>query len=90
MVQDNDAHCQYLPAEQECVGLSEALDKLGEAREALRVAAKALAIASDWHLEDVQVDPPSAWKLEAYGEEASEGWCSVAALARKLRELGGT
>lgn len=30
MIDDNDAHCQFLPADQECVGLREALDALNE------------------------------------------------------------
>jgi hypothetical protein len=59
-----------------------------EAREALRVAAMALDIAVDWDLENVQVDPPRAWNLEAHGEDVSDGWCATTELARKLRELG--
>ena len=58
-----------------------------EIRRALQVAAAALDIASDWGVVDVQVDPPSAWGLEAYEEDAQTGWCSTAQLAVKLQKL---
>ena len=56
-------------------------------KEALRVAADALVIASDWDLPSVQVNPPSEWQLEGAGEDPAEGWCGTYALAKKLREL---
>jgi len=58
-----------------------------EMRVALRVAAEALDIAEDWHVEEVQCHPPKEWELEAYSEPAEEGWCSTTALASKLREI---
>jgi len=58
-----------------------------ELQEALLVAARALRIAADHGLVNVQVNPPRKWHLEAYGEEVSEGWCSVDELAEKLEIL---
>jgi hypothetical protein len=70
------------------------MDKIEEMRTALRVAATALAIASDWHVEKVQCHPPERWRLsvsdndsEACVAELKEGWCRTSDLARKLREL---
>lgn len=56
-------------------------------KEALRVAADALVIASDWDIPSMQVSPPSEWMLEVAGEDQAEGWCGTYALAKKLREL---
>ena len=58
-----------------------------EIKRALKVAADALQIASDWGLPDVQAHPPGEWNLDTVEEKASEGWCSTAALSNKLREL---
>ena len=58
-----------------------------EVRVALLIAAKALDIAADWNLDEVQVNPPPEWQLEARGEDPAEGWCSTRELAEKLREL---
>lgn len=55
--------------------------------DALIKAAEALEIASDWNVKNVQVFPPERWALEAWGEEAQDGWCATFALARKLREI---
>lgn len=60
-----------------------------ELRRALRIAAAALEIASDWNVVDVQVNPPQEWKLKAYEESAQNGFCSVLELARKCREIAG-
>ena len=54
---------------------------------ALRVAADALEIASDWNVNNVQCNPPKEWCLPAYGEDPSEGWCSTTSLAEFLRNL---
>ena len=61
--------------------------RVEELSKALTVAADALDIASDWHVGEVQVDPPKEWKLDAISEDPDEGWCSTSALAQKLREL---
>ena len=59
-----------------------------EIRHALEIAAKALDIASDWGLPEIQIHPPKEWKLEAAdAESARDGWCTTNALADKLREL---
>ncbi len=61
--------------------------KTDEIKQALKIAADALDIAADWNVSDVQVNPPKEWALEAYGEDAEDGWCSTRELAKKLREL---
>lgn len=61
-----------------------------ELQEALHVAANALDIADDWHVPELQCNPPKAWALPAREEDKAEGWCSTAALAAKLRSLAGT
>lgn len=58
-----------------------------ELKQALKVAAEALDIASDWHVENAQCNPPPEWNLPADGEDPADGWCSTRALAQKLREL---
>ncbi len=58
-----------------------------EVKRALEIAASALNICADWDTEDVQVNPPKEWGLEAYTEEVSEGWCSTRELAEKLKKL---
>jgi len=58
-----------------------------ELKQALHLAADALAIVNDWNLYDVQIDPPPEWSLYAEQEDTAEGWCSTLALANKLREL---
>jgi hypothetical protein len=60
-----------------------------DVQQALHIAADALCIADDHNLVDVQVNPPKQWGLEAYSEDAAEGWCSTTQLARKLREIAG-
>lgn len=47
----------------------------------LDVAATALDIAADWHLPEVDIPPPPGCE-----DTENQGWCSVSALARKLRE----
>lgn len=56
-------------------------------KEALKVAADALDIASDWNVGQVQVNPPKEWDLDGGDEDAEDGWCSTRALATKLRQL---
>lgn len=58
-----------------------------EAAKALELAAKALDIADDCNLVDVQINPPKEWGLVAYSGDAADGWCSTRQLARKLREI---
>lgn len=59
----------------------------GEMKRGLAVAADAVSVASDWHLEEVQISPPRNWELDAVAEDPQEGWCSTSGLARKLKEL---
>jgi len=65
------------------------IDYDDECKKALITAAKALRIAADWHLPDVQADPPKEWNLPVCDEmnSAEDGWCSTDALAKKLEEL---
>ena len=56
-------------------------------KQALKVAGDALAIASDWNFDTVQVYPPKEWRLPGGGERPSEGWCSTSALSDKLLKL---
>jgi len=65
----------------------EQLALVDELKAALRVAACAISIASDWNIDNVQVAPPAEWGLEAFGEDVADGWCSTAQLARKLKEI---
>ena len=56
-------------------------------RVALSVASRALDIAADWNVDEVQAHPPKGWNLEAFGEDPGEGWCSTRLLAKKLNEM---
>ena len=58
-----------------------------ELKEALKVAALALEIASDWNVPTVQANPPKKWELPGGGEDKADGWCSTYSLAQKLKEL---
>jgi hypothetical protein len=62
-------------------------EEIKQLKEALRVAAKALSIASEWNLNQVQVHPPKEWDLDGGDEDPADGWCSVSALASKLKQL---
>ena len=53
----------------------------------LMIGAKALGIASDWGVGDVEVDPPKHWDLVAYEENEEDGWANVGAIEDKLKEL---
>lgn len=55
--------------------------------ELLRVVADALDIAADWHVPEVQCNPPREWGLESYDEDAEDGWCATRELARHVRKL---
>jgi hypothetical protein len=62
-------------------------EQIKKLKEALKVAADALSIASDWNVNQVQVNPPKEWDLDGGDEDPEDGWCSTSALARKLRQL---
>lgn len=62
-------------------------EKIAQLKEALMIASKALSIAADWNVSDVQVNPPKNWNLESYNEDPKNGWCSTRALSNKLRML---
>jgi len=63
---------------------------LSEIRLALNLAADALNIASDWNMNQVQINPPREWKLPGGEESAREGWCTTDSLAAKLRKIAKT
>lgn len=77
LVAENDLPIDPLDSFITCVDL----------KEALILAAKALNIASEWHVENVQVNPPEEWCLPANGEDPKEGWCGTHALAKKLNQI---
>jgi hypothetical protein len=62
-------------------------EEIKKLKEALKIAAAALEIASDWNVNAVQVNPPKEWELDDGGEDESQGWCSTSHLARKLKSL---
>lgn len=62
-------------------------EQIIELKKALAIASKALSIAADWNINDVQVHPPKEWDLEAYNENPEDGWCSTRELSRKLKML---
>jgi hypothetical protein len=62
-------------------------EEIKKLKEALKVAADALSIASDWNVNAIQVNPPKEWNLDGGGEDAEDGWCSTHELAAKLRQL---
>lgn len=62
-------------------------EQIKKLKQALQVAADALDIASDWNVDQVQVNPPKEWELDGGDEDAEDGWCSTRDLARKLRQL---
>jgi hypothetical protein len=62
-------------------------EQIKKLKEALKVAAEALSIASDWNVSQVQVNPPKEWNLDGGEEDSEQGWCSTYALAMKLRQL---
>lgn len=62
-------------------------EQIIELKKALAIASKALSIAADWNVSDVQVHPPKEWDLEAYNENPEDGWCSTRELSRKLKML---
>lgn len=62
-------------------------EKIQQLKQALLVAAEALSIASDWNVNQVQVNPPKEWDLDGGEEDPEQGWCSTYALAIKLRQL---
>lgn len=62
-------------------------EQIKKLKEALAIAADALSIASDWNVNQVQVNPPKEWDLDGGDEDPEDGWCSTSALAHKLRQL---
>lgn len=62
-------------------------EKINQLKQALKIAADALDIASDWNVGQVQVNPPKEWELDGGDEDPEDGWCSTRDLARKLRQL---
>lgn len=62
-------------------------EEIKKLKEALKVAADALSIASDWNVNQVQVNPPKEWELDGGEEDPEDGWCSTSALAEKLEQL---
>lgn len=60
-------------------------EKIKELKEALKVAANALSIASDWNVDRMELEVPKEWDLDDEGEE--EGWYSTSSLEMKLRQL---
>lgn len=64
--------------------LDEKDKEIAKLKEALIFAAQALVIASEWHVENVQVYPPQEWNLPANGEDQKNGWCSTIELSYKL------
>lgn len=67
--------------------LARLLAESAEMREALLVASRAISIANDWNLYDVQVEPPARWGIECEQESEEDGWCRTRGLAKFLREL---
>ena len=59
---------------------------VNELKQAIMVAADALAIADDW-MPSIQVDPPQEWDLSGGGEDPADGWCGTMALSEKLRDI---
>lgn len=62
-------------------------ETIAKLKEALKIAADALSIASDWNVNQVQVNPPKEWNLDGGDEDPEDGWCSTYELANKLRQL---
>ncbi|MCP4990871.1 MAG: hypothetical protein GY928_33970 [Colwellia sp.] len=60
---------------------------LKDVQKALEVGAKALIIASDWNIPEVQVNPPKRWGLDSISEDKEDGWCGTYDLSKKLKEL---
>ena len=68
--------------------MREETKRIARYREALKLAADALDIASDWHVEDVQISVPP-WLGVDVTEDANGGetWVMTVALASALRRL---
>lgn len=60
---------------------------MNDIKEVLILAAKALEIAADHGIGDVQINSPPEWNLKAYEENEGEGWCAASELAAKIRDL---
>lgn len=55
-------------------------------KEALKVAANALNIASDWNVNSLNLEVPKEWNLE-HDENEGEGWYRTNDIARKIKQL---
>lgn len=62
-------------------------EEIKKLKEALLLASKALSIAADWNVSDVQINPPKEWDLDSYNEDPEDGWCSTRELSRKLAQM---
>lgn len=60
-------------------------DQIKQLKEALKVAAQALSIASDWNVDEMQLEVPKEWNLDDEGLE--EGWYSTRDLSHKFSQL---
>lgn len=60
-------------------------DEIKQLKAALKVAADALSIASDWNVDQMELEVPKEWDLDDEGLE--EGWYSTMDLSRKFRIL---
>ena len=60
-------------------------EKIAELKKALKVAAAALSIASDWNVDRMELEVPKEWDLDNEGEE--EGWYRTSTLTQKLKQL---
>ena len=56
-------------------------------KEALKIAADALEIASEWIVTDIEIDTPKEWNLNASCDPQNDGWVPAMALVEKLRSM---
>jgi hypothetical protein len=73
-------------AKQEIAELRAALAKQ---EKAIEVAARAIDIAAQQHLPDVQCNPPKEWNLDVSEEDPADGWCSTSSLSTFLNKMIG-
>jgi hypothetical protein len=70
------------------VDVDDLFAEIGQLKEALAVAARALRCVSCFAPSDIQCYPPKKWGLKASGcRDESDGWCSAVELRIKLEEL---
>ena len=63
------------------------MKNIEEIRQALLIASRALDIAADNGVRNVQCHPLGSWDLDAWGENTYEGWCATSELSDKLLEI---